>query len=347
MPQHSTMIHAASDGYQAARRHAALIDRADRGRIVVSGADRGTYLQGLLTNDIQALRAGQGCYSAYLTPQGRMIADMHVYELGDVILLTTIHDVKDAVLFKLDQFVFAEDVQLSDVTASFAQFAIVGPQAAQVVASVMDSISESALTAMPEHGNARVDWRGSAAIVTRTTDAGEAGYDVYVETAQADGLRAAVADAGVPLLDSPLAEAIRIEAGVPVFHRDMDEETIPLEAGIESRAISFTKGCYVGQEVIVRVVHRGHGRVARKLVGLRVESDRVPAVGTTMQAGGDDAGREVGRVTSSTWSPALNQPIALGYVHRDFVEPGTELTIDGAAAKVATLPFVSLPSTAE
>ena len=334
------MIHAASDGYQAARRHAALIDRTDRGRIVVSGADRGTYLQGLLTNDIQALRAGQGCYSAYLTPQGRMIADMYVYELGDVILLTTIHDVKDAVLFKLDQFVFAEDVQLGDVTASFAQFAIVGPQAAQVVASVMGSISESALTAMPEHGNARVDWRGSAAIVTRTTDAGEAGYDVYVESTQADGLRAAVAAAGVPLLDSSLAEAIRIEAGVPAFHRDMDEETIPLEAGIESRAISFTKGCYVGQEVIVRVVHRGHGRVARKLVGLRVESDRVPAVGTTVQAGGDDAGREVGRVTSSTWSPALNQPIALGYVHRDFVEPGTELTIDGAAAKVVTLPFV-------
>ena len=283
MSQHSTLIHAASDEYQAARRHAALIDRTDRGRIVVSGADRGTYLQGLLTNDIQALRTGQGCYSAYLTPQGRMIADMYVYELGDVMLLTTIREVKDAVLFKLDQFVFAEDVQLGDVTASFAQFAIVGPQAAQVVASVLGSISESTLAEMPEHGNARVDWRGSAAIVTRTSDAGEAGYDVYVETAQAEALKAAIADAGVPLLDSALADAIRIEAGVPVFHRDMDEETIPLEAGIESRAISFTKGCYVGQEVIVRVLHRGHGRVARKLVGLRVDGDRVPAVGATMQ----------------------------------------------------------------
>jgi len=340
MSQHSTLIHAASDGYQAARRHAALIDRTDRGRIVVSGADRGTYLQGLLTNDIQALRAGRGCYSAYLTPQGRMIADMHVYELGDVMLLTTIRDVKDAVLFKLDQFVFAEDVQLGDVTASFAQFAIVGPQSAAVVASRIGGVSESALAEMPDHGNARVDWRGSAAIVTRTSDAGEAGYDVYVETAQAEALKAAIADAGVPLLDSSVADAIRIEAGVPVFRRDMDEETIPLEAGIESRAISFTKGCYVGQEVIVRVVHRGHGRVARKLVGLRVDGDRIPAVGATIQAGGDDAVRDVGRVTSSTWSPALSQPIALGYVHRDFVEPGTELTVDGAAAKVTALPFV-------
>jgi folate-binding protein YgfZ len=340
MPQHSTLIHATSDGYQAARRRAALIDRTDRGRIVVSGADRGTYLQGLLTNDIQALRAGQGCYSAYLTPQGRMIADMYVYELGDAILMTTIRDVKDAVLFKLDQFVFAEDVQLGDVTASFAQFAIVGPQAAQIVATILGSVSESALAEMPEHGNARVDWRGSAAIVTRTTDAGEAGYDVYVETAQAEALKAAIADAGVPLLDSSLADAIRIEAGVPLFGRDMDEETIPLEAGIEPRAISFTKGCYVGQEVIVRVLHRGHGRVARKLVGLRIEGDRVAEVGSTIQASVEEAKREVGRVTSSTWSPALSQPIAMGYVHRDFVEPGTALTVDGAAAKVATLPFV-------
>ena len=193
---------------------------------------------------------------------------------------------------------------------------------------------------MPEHGNARVDWRGSAAIVTRTSDAGEAGYDVYVETAQAEALKAAIANAGVPLLDSAVADAIRIEAGVPVFRRDMDEETIPLEAGIESRAISFTKGCYVGQEVIVRVVHRGHGRVARKLVGLRVDGDRVPAAGAAIQAGADDTARDAGRVTSSTWSPALGQPIAIGYVHRDFVEPGTELTVDGAAARVTALPFV-------
>ena len=111
--------------------------------------------------------------------------------------------------------------------------------------------------------------------MTRTADAGEPGYDVYVESAQADAFKNAIAAAGAPMLDASVAEAIRIEAGVPAFHRDMDEETIPLEAGIESRAISFTKGCYVGQEVIVRVLHRGHGRVARKLVGLTIEGDRV------------------------------------------------------------------------
>jgi len=331
------MIHGASGGYAAARQQAALIDRtADRGRIAVSGADRGTYLQGLLTNDIAALRAGQGCYSAYLTPQGRMIADMHVYELGDVIMIATNRDVKDTVLFKLDQFVFSEDVQLGDVSGTFAQFAIIGPRAAQVIAAMVSGVSEDMLRALPDHGNTRGEWRGAPVIMTRTADAGEPGYDVYVESAQADGLKEAIVAAGAPMLDAAVAEAIRIEAGLPTFHRDMDEETIPLEAGIESRAINFTKGCYVGQEVIVRVLHRGHGRVARKLVGLIIEGDRVPSVGATVNAGD----RDVGNATSATWSPALDKAIALGYVHRDFVEPGTELTIDGAAARVVALPFV-------
>src|SRR5260370_20624298 len=119
------------DNYQAARRRAAVIDRVNRGRLIVSGPDRASYLQGLLTNDVVALQGGQGCYAAYLTPQGRMIADLFVYELGDVILLMLPQAVTDAVLARLNQFIFAEDVQLCDVTESFAQIAVVGPEAAQ------------------------------------------------------------------------------------------------------------------------------------------------------------------------------------------------------------------------
>ena len=129
--------------------------------------------------------------------------------------------------------------------------------------------------------------------------------------------------AGAIELDQATAEAIRIESGVPLFGRDMDEETIPLEAGIESRAISFSKGCYVGQEVIIRVLHRGHGRVARKLVGLTLDGDQIPAAEDAVRSGD----REIGRVTSSTASPARQRPIALAYVHRDFLEPGTQVTV--------------------
>jgi len=332
------MILATSEAaYNAARHRAALVDRSDRGRIVVSGADRASYLQGLLTNDVVALKAGQGCYSAYLTAQGRMISDLHVYELGDVMLMTMAGDVKDAVMAKLDQFIFSEDVQLGDVTETFAQVAVVGPDASRAVSTALGGVSAEALRALPEHGNVRTGFAGEAAIVTRVTDTGEPGYDIFVDRAQVDPLKAALGAAGVVEADESTAEAIRIESGVPVFHRDMDEETIPLEANIESRAISFSKGCYVGQEVVIRVLHRGHGRVARKLVGLLIDGAQVPPRGAVIRSGD----REIGRVTSSTLSPALKRAIALGYVHRDFLEPGTKVTVENASAEVTALPFVS------
>src|SRR3954449_9196057 len=161
--------------YTAARQRAAFIDRSDRGRIVVSGSDRGSYLHGLLTNDTTALPAGQGCYTAYLTAQGRMIADLFVYELGDVLLLTLTAGVKDAVLAKLDQFIFSEDVQLGDVTMTFAQIAVVGPSSASVVASIVAAIPEETLREMPLHGNARAVWSGGPLMITRIDDTGEAG----------------------------------------------------------------------------------------------------------------------------------------------------------------------------
>jgi folate-binding protein YgfZ len=156
-------------------------------------------------------------------------------------------------------------------------------------------------------------------------------------------LRAALEASGARAAGSEVAEALRIEAGVPRFHRDMDEETIPLEAGIEARALSTTKGCYVGQEVIVRVLHRGHGRVARKLVGLVAVTSALPDRGSVVLADG----REVGRVTSSALSPAVGAPIAFAYVHRDYTSPGTNVAIagaeagrDAAPATVTGLPFV-------
>jgi folate-binding protein YgfZ len=254
-----------------------------------------------------------------------------------VILLTMDGGVKDSVLARLDQFIFGEDVQLGDVTEAFAQVGVIGPEGAAIVSGVLGAVSRETLSALAEHGNLRTAWNGEPAIVTRTADAGVAGYDVFVDGAKAEALLAALAGAGAAALDEQTAEALRLESGAPRFHRDMDEETIPLEAGIESRAISFTKGCYVGQEVIIRVLHRGHGRVARKLVGLVVSGDQPPAAGAAVRSGD----REIGHVTSSAWSPALRKPIALGYVHRDFVAPGTAVSVDDTAAEVTALPIVT------
>ena len=332
------MIDAVSQAaYEAARRSAGLIDRSDRGRIVVSGQDRAVYLQGLLSNDIVALKPGGGCYATYLTPQGRMIADLLVYELGDVILLTMSGDVTATVLGKLDQFIFSEDVKLGDVSGTFGQFAVIGPGAAKVVADVVTGVPATLLSALEDHGNVKGSIDGQPAIVARVTDTGEPGFDVFVERAQAEALKTKLQSAGAIPIDSATADTVRIESGVPVFHRDMDEETIPLEAGIEGRAISLTKGCYVGQEVIIRVLHRGHGRVARKLVGLLIEGRSAPPAGAPIRSGD----REIGHVTSATISSALDRPIALAYVQRDFVPPGTPVTVaDGISAVVSALPFV-------
>ncbi|HEX7797133.1 MAG TPA: glycine cleavage T C-terminal barrel domain-containing protein [Vicinamibacterales bacterium] len=322
--------------YDAATQRAGLVERTEYSYIVVSGKDRASYLQGLLTNDITALGPGQGCYAAYLTAQGRMIADLWVYELGDVILLRVLRDVKSTVLERLDQFVFSEDVKLGDVTDAFMAIAVVGPKAATFLSSVLE-ITDATLDTLSEHGNLRASFQGESAIVLRITDFGEPALEILIEAIAFESLRAALRRAGAVVIDDATAEALRIEAGVPKFHQDMDEETIPLEAGIESRAISLTKGCYVGQEVIIRVLHRGHGRVARKLVGLVKSDDVMLTRGAIVHADG----KEIGEVTSAAWSPALQHPIAMAYVHRDFVAPGTHVTVEGADAEVVALPFRS------
>jgi folate-binding protein YgfZ len=312
------------------------MDRRARGRIVVSGADRRSYLQGLLTNDIAALAPGTGCYACYLTAQGRMISDLWVFELGDVLLLTLPLATKDAVLEKLDQFIFSEDVQLGDVTGEFQALAVVGPDAAEVVSSVLTGVSAADLAALPEGGNRRAAFHEQSAIVLCPGDLGVAGFELLVGGSQFEALGAVLHAAGAEDVSPAAAEALRVEAGIPAFGPDMDDETIPLEAGIEGRAISLTKGCYVGQEVIIRILHRGHGKVARKLAGITFEGAAAPAPGAAITVDG----RAIGQVTSIAASPALGRSLALGYVHRDFVAAGTRVLVDGTAGSVTALPFV-------
>jgi folate-binding protein YgfZ len=333
--------------YESARERAGLIDRSDRGKIVVAGNDHAPFLHAMLTNDIAALKPGTGCYAALLTPQGRLITDVRVIELGDMALLDMHRSVARPFIEKMDQFIFSEDVRLGDLSEAFDEIRVVGPEAARVVAEALreasgehDLPSAGDLAGFAEFRSLRLPVRGNVAVLAATRDAGVAGFDLYTESEDASIMRRAVTEAGASPLSDETAEVLRVEAGIPVFPLDMDTETIPLEAGIEGRAISFTKGCYPGQEVIVRILHRGHGRVARRLVGLTVGGNEIPARGDTLRAGD----KENGRVTSAVFSPALGRPIALGYLHHDFTQPGTSVVIvHGDAhleAAVTSLPFV-------
>jgi folate-binding protein YgfZ len=319
----------------ALRTGAALVDRGTVGRILVTGADRRSYLQGLLTNDIEALTPGTGCYAAMLTAQGRMLTDMRVLELGDAILLDVPAERVTVIRDHLDRFVFSEDVQVEDVSSSRAEIGIFGPRALDVLTSAGTTGGASSTLFSSTRGRVA----GRDVILVRSDAVGVLGYDILLAAAEESGLREALVAAGaVPATETDV-DTVRIESGRPWFGRDMDTDTIPLEAGLDERAISRTKGCYVGQEVIVRVVDRGRGRVARRLVGIALDAAApVPAGGARIAS----SEREIGRVTSATWSPALKRPIVLGYVHRDFVDPGTAVSVDGSDGLIVALPIAVL-----
>lgn len=311
------------DHYNAAHNSAVLIERLSQGTIALTGGDRASFLHALLTNDIAPMPAGRGIYAAYLTPQGRMISDMRVIETGSRMLLAVEREIAEPLANRFDKLVFSEDVQAKDVTGDLIAIGVHGPSAARMIqrATGIPVIDLGA-----QYDNITSD----SVTIVRDDALGLPGYDVYVPTADADAMRAKLVEAGAVAAGEDTAETLRIEAARPRFGIDMTTDTIPLEAGIEDRAISFTKGCYVGQEVIIRVMHRGHGRVARRLVSIVMSDGAVPARGSTIQVGD----RVVGEVTSAAVSPRLGAPLALGYVQRDHAAPGTDLIVSGSQARV-------------
>ncbi|MEW6323623.1 MAG: glycine cleavage T C-terminal barrel domain-containing protein [Acidobacteriota bacterium] len=310
------------DGYKALDGGAGLVRRRDRGVLSVKGADRATWLQGLVTNDVLALAPGAACYAAYLTPQGRMITDLRVCALQDRLLLDVPDPVAAPLRDRLDGLLFAEDVHVEDLSGLVGLIELHGPAAPAVIGRALLDASQP-----------------GAPSVVRDDVYGRPGYAIHAQTAHLDEVAGRLVAAGAVEASLETLDVLRIEHGVPEFGIDMDEETIPLEAGIEDRAISFTKGCYVGQELIVRVTTRGGGKVARRLVGLAFSGDDAPVPGDPLVAGD----RRIGEVTSVAWSRRLGYTIALGYVHRDFVVPGTEVTVRSfdrkLPARVAGLPF--------
>ena len=316
------------DDYAALHESAAIGVVAPRGQIAVAGRDRAAFLHGLLTNDTASLTAGRGCYAAWLTPQGRMLCDLHVLEAGDMMLLDVPAGEVDAAAARLEQFHFTEDVQIAPLTSLRAVW-IHGPAAPRMLGAGYDG--------WLQYQNARVELGGVPVVIARIDQLGVPGFVIYADAQQEDEVSGALSAAGALHATPESLEAARLEAAYPIFGIDMTTDTIPLEAGIEDRAISLTKGCYVGQEVIIRVLHRGHGRVARRLVRLQVEGD-TPLHGAKAFSGD----REVGFVTSAAKSPRLGT-LALGYLHRDFVEAGA--AVDVQVGDIRARAHVNPPST--
>ena len=316
------------------RARAALFEMGVRGAIVVSGDDRERWLNGMVSNDVAALSPEperSGCYAALLTPQGRIVADLHVFHRGETYWLETRRDAVAPVIERLDHYVIADAVELRDASDDHDRLALEGALSRTVIEAAIgrpltltpESIEDAELAGLPV-SVADFGWSGEAAFqIFAPRGAGE---QVAAVLGEAEGV-----SAGTP----ELLEVLRIEAGIPALAVELAEDTLPDEARI-GHAISQTKGCYTGQEVIARL--RSHGGVKHRLVGLRGEG--LPEPGARIER---PEGKATGELTSRCNSELAGGEIALGFVHRDDAEAGTRLRCEGREVVVTDLPFVELP----
>lgn len=343
--------------------NAGVLDLSFRSRLCLAGAHRARFLHGQVTNDVNRLQPGQGCYAGIVTAKGKMESDANVFCLADELLLDFEPGLAEKISQRLEKYIVADDVQVVDAAPLYGLLSVQGPRAGEAVRAlglfpeIPDQpfaslkISDGAWGEIYLARNPRLsNSTPTQPLNTQTASRGNGftsrtdGYDLFVpndslNTMAGQLIAAARAVGGLPC-GWQAFETARIEAGIPRFGADMDENTIPLEAGLEARAISYTKGCYIGQEVINRIHSVGH--VNRKLCGLRLAADleSLPEHGQKLF----QAGKEAGYITSAAKSPLLNATIALGYVRREAGQIGTSLGLTAAkgesVAQVAALPFV-------
>jgi folate-binding protein YgfZ len=325
--------------YRAVREAAGVAERGDRARFRLWGKDPARMVHGLITNDLLKAEPGRGVYAAMLTPKGRMVADLRVFRRADgEVLVDVAREALEGTREHFRKMVPPMFARWKDATDDVVEIGVYGPRSRELLSAVtvaeVPELAEDAF-AEPEFGGARL-------LVAATREAGlEEGYDVCVPAEHAGALWTALRDAGARPVGFGALETLRIEAGRPRYGIDLTEETIPTEAyesaGLMARAISFNKGCYTGQEVIVRIAHRGH--VNRHLRGVRLGDSPAPAPRTPFIH--SETGKDVGWVTSAAFSPRLGETVALGYLRRE-VQPGMQVRIGDAAgpvAEVVELPF--------
>jgi folate-binding protein YgfZ len=303
--------------YRQLREECGLLERG-RGAIDVLGPDGAEYLQGQLTNDVEALGVGEGQYAALLDRKGHMQADLRVLRVGEgAILLDTEPQTKDAALRHLAMYSIGRDVQVGDATTERAFISLIGPRAAEIAGT----------PPLPEFANEATKLASVDVVAVGTRE----GIDILFPAAERERVIAALTEAGAVEVTPEAVEILRVEAGVPRFGAEMDAGTMPAEASIVDDVVSFTKGCYIGQETVARLHYKG--KPNKHLRGLRLSSAAAPGAALRL---GD---KEVGTLGGAVVSPA-HGPIGLAIVRRE-AEPGTEITVgeDGVTAEVVALPF--------
>ncbi len=319
--------------HHAVRHGAGLVDQSFRGKLCLLGKDRTEFLQGMVTNDVQKLSPGSGCYAVLPSIKAKILSDCRIYCRTDSFLLDIETEVVEKIHKHLDRYIIASDITIDNLTETWGILSLYGPKASDLVVNVLKP------TDLPssEYAFVEIPFESKQMLVARNEITGEAGYDLLMPISALPPVFRAFIEAGAQPFGQQALNTLRVEAGVPRYGVDMDESHFPMEAGLTKRAISETKGCYLGQEPIARVLAQGH--LNRFLMGLEVKGEAIPHNG---QAILKDA-RTVGTITSAIRSPSLGKVIAMGYVHREFAKPGIEVLVTTGAepqpATVTSIPF--------
>ena len=325
------------DEYWAARRGAGLIDLSALGKIQVTGRDRARFLNGLCTNDVKGLAAGEGCEAFFTNVQGKILFCTRIFAEAESLWVDTVPGVVNALMVHLDRYHVMEKVEFADRTAEFAQIALIGPRAREELEQVSGTVVDLARL-----GHAEITLAGSVCRQISSDQLALPTFELRVPASQAETVWRELwrqgEVRGVRPLGAAAFEVLRIEAGFPLAGVDVDDSNLPQEIGRDRLSISFTKGCYLGQETIARIDAMGH--VNRHLVGLDL-----PGISSAIPGGVPIVAQDkrIGHVTSSAVSPRCNHTIALGYVRREYNKPGTAVSVvsDSQAipAAITSLPF--------
>lgn len=322
--------------YQAVRNGVGLFDAGFRSLWCLVGADRVSFLQGMVTADVAKLDPGSGTYAAAVTVQGRLVTDLRIFSLPEEVWLDVPATHATKLREHLEKYIVADDVEFREPGDSGPVVLIEGRKAGATVAELFGPD----VARLPLFGHTEVTFEGCPLRVVFATHTGEPGYLVFGPRSVGPKLWQGCVAAGAKPAGMQALQTLRIEAGIPWTGSDLDEEILIAEAEIES-AISYGKGCYLGQEVVERVAARG--QVQRRRVGFLSSMDDLPVHGSRLFSGG----REVGFVTSAAWSPLLQKGVGFAYVRREFWTPGTRLEVDlgarRAAVEVAHFPFLDIP----
>ena len=315
-----------NEQYAALTAAAGYAELPSRTLLEIRGRDRVGFLHAFCTNNIKALAAGQGCEAFITSPQGKTLGHVLVFAEADSLLVETSPGQAATLIAHFDRYVISEDVQFIDRTREWSELLVAGSGAASLAEGLTNATLPPAVPSV-----VRGQMAGRPVAVCRVPLLGPSSIAFIGANADIAEVAALLANTAVRCAETAL-ETARLEAGFPLFGADITADNLPQEVGRDAKAISFTKGCYLGQETVARIDALGH--VNRKLASVRFVGDTIPPANTPLLAGD----KEIGHVTSAAWSPAFNSPLALAYVRTAHARPGSQLTSPLGPAIVVTLP---------